>query len=268
MNILQEKYPVYYTPRGSYRKLLLKKEAVSIPAMYDLLSNLAVRLDRLLVLPESVQYAKVCTDIKEVKKDMDETAKIARTIGSRDFFCEAYEALGSIVEGIEDKVSTILNGIPELSEDAKLIQRQTHHQKNAPVDSTRSRAAKNAWKQNKDRYTKAIRKFHKSTAGKTFHRNLTRFNRRKGGSVSESDVLDLSKGLSSMLTHLLAEVQQYDLYKAESKVVLTEDVSVLREVFQIFNSLLLSAADGYFVHDSEAVGDVLEVVEDFYSMAE
>jgi hypothetical protein len=85
-------------------------------------------------------------------------------------------------------------------------------------DLRRSREAKSNWRHNRSKYKKGIKKFHKSTKGKRFHRSLGRFlaTRDFKSSMKESletisvDILmEAAKALSSLKTHLIIETYYY-----------------------------------------------------------
>jgi len=97
------------------------------------------------------------------------------------------------------------------------------------IDRKASRNMKNQWRRNKTSIMKGVKKWHKSTSGKRFHRALGRFNALResaSGSVSYYDnnlapgensveltmtqVNDALLGLSSIETHLYLELQYYE----------------------------------------------------------
>lgn len=87
----------------------------------------------------------------------------------------------------------------------------------------RSQAAKGNWRKYSAEMMRGIKSFHKSTEGKRFHRNLGRFitrkiftgslTGRKLGSMTEendlSEKADALKAISSIITHLLVEMEYY-----------------------------------------------------------
>jgi len=92
-------------------------------------------------------------------------------------------------------------------------------------DRSKQRSMKNSWRRNKHHIQKGIKKWHKSTAGKRFHRALGRFNALRETvsyynqeltpglnyvELSMEQVNDALLGLSSIETHLYLELQYYE----------------------------------------------------------
>jgi hypothetical protein len=160
----------------------------------------------------------------------------------------------------------------DLSEDAKLIKRRTHWQKKHRRNISKSSAAKRAWKKNRHKYKRAMKKFHGSSAGKQFHRNLARFQKtrahKEGVDIdfTLNDTLIVCKGISSFLTNLVARVQNErdEKITKDSIAEINENIQVYREVFELFHLLMLEMFDAYFSEDMEVVSDVLEVINDYY----
>jgi hypothetical protein len=69
----------------------------------------------------------------------------------------------------------------------------------------RSQLSKHSWRSNKLGYLKGIGKFHRSLAGKKFHRDLTRFLLTR----ESYNKIDLLKSLSSLKTHLYIDMDYY-----------------------------------------------------------
>jgi hypothetical protein len=79
-------------------------------------------------------------------------------------------------------------------------------------DFRKSQQSKHAWRASRWKHLQGIRRFHKSTAGKRFHRSLgrfltTRYTRDKS-SLSQRESYDLVMALGSVLTHAAIE-QEY-----------------------------------------------------------
>lgn len=76
----------------------------------------------------------------------------------------------------------------------------------------KSQQQKSNWRGNKWKYLSGIRRFHKSTAGKKFHRSLGRFlatRLTRNESLSKTDVLEFVLGIASARTHALLEKEYY-----------------------------------------------------------
>ena len=202
---LKEKH---YKPNGLFRRYLMKQENLNSTEQFTYLSKLEARLDLLLDEPEVresknsniiVSITNVQSLCKELKKE-----KINVLCGiDKEAFCEIYDIYASIAESLETTIYSCFD------ENSHILQRQTRLAKEPIKDHDKVRRAKDAWKKNKNKYRAAIKKFHQSSDGKAFHRNLTRFNKQRSESFTfgENDILDVSKGLSSLLTHLLIEIQ-------------------------------------------------------------
>jgi hypothetical protein len=117
------------------------------------------------------------------------------------------------------------------------------------TDWERSQAQKHNWRQHRWEYMKGIRKFHNSTQGKRFHRQLGRFlatrdfsdlSYLKRASTTEKviECVDLFVPLLSALTHALIEKRYYESNLSEEvdyNVFLEE---LIREVRDALNWLL------------------------------
>jgi hypothetical protein len=129
--------------------------------------------------------------------------------------------------------------------------------------------AKAAWKRDRHKYVHAIRTFSKSVAGKSFHRNLGRFNARRmeNHDFTRDDVLMTAKGISSMMTHIIIEIESLATQSAgrmsESEM---GEVRGLRDFFHVFQELLGGMVDAYFDEDKETIADVVDVVRDYYDI--
>jgi hypothetical protein len=262
-------YESYFTPRGKYRKYLLKQELLATADLFDAVSKLLVRSSSLLELAEvknttNVEIIKLSTALQELYRDLRELSNnIFKVQWDKDAFCEVYDKHASIVEEMEERVSTYLDTLKEedLTEDAHILKKRTRTQKNPVKDPLKVQAAKNAWARNKHKYKNAIKKFHQSSQGKAFHRNLSRYNKfRKNDeqSFSEDDILLVCKGISSMLTHLLIEIQAETTQTVESVLGrIPENAAQLKEIFDIFQGLLSGITDAFFNRDHEAVSNVM-----------
>jgi len=100
-----------------------------------------------------------------------------------------------------------------LSEDA--IKKRVSMAKNIIKDRKKQRDAKNNWRRNKHKIKAGMKKWHKSTKGKRFHRSLGRFNALREEStsdikLSQKMVIDALLSLSSIETHMLLELKYYE----------------------------------------------------------
>ncbi len=99
-------------------------------------------------------------------------------------------------------------------------------------DRRRSSAQKANWRQNRHKMLKAIKAFHKSVAGKRFHKQLgrflaTRIFRRKANEDASADMLiakrETLKGLNSAKQHLLVELGYF--HQLEEQVQFEEYIT-------------------------------------------
>jgi len=104
-----------------------------------------------------------------------------------------------------------------LNLDEKVIRKKLQIVRKA-IDRKKSRTMKDQWRRNKHKYLKGIRKWHKSTQGKRFHRALGRFNALREDIEKQGDVIQIGFdeitealfALSSIETHLYLELQYYE----------------------------------------------------------
>ena len=76
-------------------------------------------------------------------------------------------------------------------------------------DFRRKQNTKSQWRKLRPEMLKGIRKFHKSTRGKAFHRDLGRYLATKDFSTLSYESYELVKPLSSVLTHASIEFDYY-----------------------------------------------------------
>lgn len=76
-------------------------------------------------------------------------------------------------------------------------------------DFRRRQNTKASWKRNRSHYMKGIKRFHKSTAGKRFHRALGRFLSTRENYKELADVVEVLTALSSLNTHVLIELDYF-----------------------------------------------------------
>jgi len=283
LNVLKERYKGYYLNKGSYRKYLMKVESANTAEVYDYFSKLTIRLEHISKCSELYSATKMYKFIEDVSNFRGDLSYISSKVfeyrgqGINKIFGETYDVVASIIEGFELEACSYLDTLDStysLSEDAQLIQRRSRLQKNKNVkDHIKSRSAKSAWLRNRKNYEKGIKKFHKSTAGKQFHRNLSRYNSLRNKSedfeISEDDILVLSKGVSSMQTHIIIEIQNVlkdnvDMLNEE----VTQIVEVMRDLFELFNVALMNLIEARFNGDKEIVLDVIDIINEYYQIAE
>lgn len=115
----------------------------------------------------------------------------------------------------------------------------------------RRQAAKNSWKLHRHGLSSSIKRWHKSPAGKQFHRNLSRFNKNKRGR-STTEALDYSlvypmvcASINEHVSYLICQYEQFDLYndvydllEVMSYIIDSPDI-----VEDIIDSQLLSSED-------------------------
>lgn len=276
---LANKYREYYTPIGTYRRFLLQQESLNNAEMFDYFSNLQVRIKPLITCNELIVHRDSYVIVENAKKLAEDITSISKELFSTNDkhferqYCALYDVAASIVEDMAIKASKYLSTIKTTTESADLIQRRTHLQKSRTPDIRRSNSAKQAWKKNRDQKKQAIQKFHKSSAGKKFHRNLTRFNNFRNTKTEQfelpkDDILITCKGLSSLMTSLIIEIQNYITANInEQSSVTNSDIEQLRETFHIFNELLATTFEAYFDDSPEVIANALEVITDFYKLA-
>jgi len=151
-----------------------------------------------------------------------------------------------------DEVQYKILGLNEVEVRKRLTLATQHKAK----DLEKSRNMKNSWRRNKAKIKKGVNKWHKSTAGKRFHRALGRFNALRESanayytndlapgqnhiSISMSQVNDALLSLSSIETHLYLELQYYEA-DAQAMVQFLELLEAFVEDSSEIKSQLLSA---------------------------
>ena len=96
-----------------------------------------------------------------------------------------------------------------LSFDEKTIRKKLQIVKKS-IDRKKSKDMKNNWRRNKTQLQKGIKKWHKSTQGKRFHRALGRFNALTENKNDLDVITDALFGLNSIETHLILELKYYE----------------------------------------------------------
>lgn len=276
--MIKEKYTDYYTASGSYRKYLMKQESANTAEMYDYFSRLEIRCRQLLRCNELVQASNpaVSRMVVRIGEFISDMRGLAKNVFEKEgdnlhrMFADLYDESASVVEGFEAEASQYLSKLESLSESAQLIQRRTHFTKNHAKNAQRSNAAKMAWRANREKFKSGIKKFHASSAGKQFHRNMSRYSKRVNSesvSFTHDDLIMTAKGLSSCCTHIIIEAENILIDNAgriDEKVM--ESVLTMREVFYIFNEALCCLVDAVFQEDMESVANVVDIIKDYYDL--
>lgn len=107
-------------------------------------------------------------------------------------------------------------------------------------DWRKSKDQKARWRRNRNAMMRGIKKFHKSTAGKKFHRQLARYaatrlgrsNNKLSESVIESNVDDFLTAVSSLRTHMYIDLGYYKplIESIEYSELLEYVIPILNEV--------------------------------------
>ena len=132
---------------------------------------------------------------------------------------------------------------------------------------------KNNWRRNKNKFKKGIKKWHKSTKGKRFHKALGRFNALREGISSyyynDAQKVDLSIGqvndallsLSSIETHLFIELQYYE----PDSVAMNEFLEIVYNFMQDISGIKIELLDTYISGyiDTSTYDDILDIIQFF-----
>lgn len=267
--MIKEKYKEFYAPLGLYRRYVLK-HLVNETKFLECILKLDVKLNRLVTLPElqNTTLRNTLEAFAEDYKEVKEELLACKDINTR---ADKYDILASVLEGLNTAVAGYLAGKKAFSEDAQMIQRQTHLQKDNPLlNKTKSLAAKQSWIRNKDKIKSGIQAFHKSTQGKLFHRNLARFNAisKESKDFSMNDILITCKGISSLQTHVIIEIQNMLDRKVESNISeITKNIESLKILYDIFGNVNTALFESFFTNDYDIAGDMLSIVSDYYIIA-
>jgi len=147
-------------------------------------------------------------------------------------------------------------------------------------DFRRSQATKSAWRHHRPAFLKGIRTFHRSTAGKRFHRTLGRWlatrlqDRDKFGSIyslrneSLEQRVDLLRAITSIMNYAFQELEFYhDLYEELDYWEFLEELfpiaeSIERKLFSGEDELTEEEIDvlARMVEDDEIVASVAEAI--------
>lgn len=121
------------------------------------------------------------------------------------------------------------------SEQQELFLKKRGREKTFELKNFRkSQLAKHNWRAKKLKYLRGIRKFHRSIAGKKFHRSLSRFLLTR----ESYDRVDLLKSASSLKTHLYIDLDYYrGLDEAVDFEIFVESITEL--INHLENNILL-----------------------------
>lgn len=129
----------------------------------------------------------------------------------------------------------------------------------------KSQNQKKSWRSNRKSFMKGIKKFHKSTQGKRFHRALGRYNatrenlqlKSENNDLNLVEVLDILKGLSSLKTHILIEGSYFRTVEEES-----EFLDFFEEVIPFIDRLSKNIIEGDLNITKEDQETLLTLIED------
>ena len=110
------------------------------------------------------------------------------------------------------------------------------------VDFRKSQDQKSSWRQNRFKLMKGIKKWHKSTLGKRFHRQLGRFIATRVSKNEDFNRMETLKAITSLRTHLYIEGCYYRDLESDT------DFNLL---FEYSLPLLLSVEQKILEHVSE-----------------
>ena len=221
------------------------------------------RLSKFIVISEDTQFrASAYGNLISILSCNDNIPVIPKlggllqeSLGTKDFPV----VMNSIVEHLEKNYV-----IQEFK-----VRRRTVAQKVRKKDPNKSRIAKMTWKKNKGTMLKGLRKFHKSTKGKSFHKALGKFASKTTSSNENEDNLiaallelnELRISISSAMTYLFIDMKQhpnnYDDFPSE-------DFSGLMDVY---SEVMKDLQDALISQDLEIIRDVMnEVIAEFASV--
>lgn len=246
-------WTAYLQPTGYHNKPLLQETAGSLAHQVYTIAETTARLAQLACVPELLHDVSVQYAIKETITSVHN----AKGLSASDFAKAHDNALATIQAIGRYTVATYPSGI---SEDIKILKRQHRVDTTHGIDPVKSRDAKTAYKNNRSKNTKAIQAFHKSSAGKAFHRNLSRFNALHTPMTTETLAI-LAKGLSSAVTHLIIEAHSCCLQEATTgRSSYKDSLCELHQLFTIIATEAFAMWQGLAV---EGFKDSLLIIEDF-----
>ncbi|QQO97354.1 hypothetical protein Molly5_71 [Maribacter phage Molly_5] len=132
-------------------------------------------------------------------------------------------------------------------------------------NSALSRVAKQRWRKNKTSYKKGLKKFHKSSKGKTYHKALSRFNKRNSNKkegvndITFNDITELIIAISSAFTNVLLYINEQT--EASEDFDAIELIDVLREIQNMSIEELLTE---YNSESKEYLDSVVSEVTDLF----
>lgn len=169
------------------------------------------------------------------------------------------EELGLVINSIKEYINSSF----EINEFR--IKRRTVRQKTRRRDPRRSRIAKMSWRKNKSRMKRGLKKFHRSSRGKAFHKALGRFvsrnKSRRESEISENDGTELMNlilemhefriSINSALTQLLIDYKNFP----ENYTDLSEED--FEEIFEVICETMKESQEALMSSDSEIIEDTL-----------
>lgn len=149
--------------------------------------------------------------------------------------------------GQTDLIPSVTEGFSPSEEQIKLFIKKRDKINKALVDKEKSNNTKSLWRSNRAKMMKGIKRFHKSTKGKRFHRAMSRFminNPQENLTIFQK--AEISKAISSVKTHLYIELEYYQpiFERIETEQLVVSTVPVLNRIeSKIFDDKNLSDND-------------------------
>jgi len=175
-----------------------------------------------------------------------------------------------------DLLSQISESQPYFEPDADLMELFIKRRKkllDRLKDFRRRQMTQSQWRQFRPKMMRGIRRFHKSTTGKRFHRSLGRFNATRDmlksmfrENFSVSGMADTLKALSSLKTHAFIELEYFH--------PMTEELEFrifFEELIPFINRLETSILQGDFdlsEADAEFLARIVEKSSTIYALSE
>jgi hypothetical protein len=135
-------------------------------------------------------------------------------------------------------------------------------------DRDKQRTMKALWRRKKYQILKGIKKWHKSTQGKRFHRALARFNTLRENNISEGmvditfdEINEALLGLSSIETHLYLELNYYE----PDLEALEQFIEIVKNYINESDILKQELLNSYFTGkiDSNILEEIIEIFDFF-----
>jgi len=215
------------------------------------------KLQKLIPLSESNEYQ--VSDYTNVLMSLSSNTEIEELESYR-------EILESSIGGDSAEFGVILNSIREHLETSFEInefrvRRRTVRQKTRRRDPRRSRIAKMSWRKNKSRMKRGLKRFHRSSKGKAFHKALGKFvsrNKSKREMTEAEHIVDVVNemhefriSINSALTHMLID------YKNSPEDYMDLDADDFDDLFEVVSESLKESQEALDSNDSEIIEDTL-----------